>query len=41
MDFSGYDKKHQCFDATNKKVLGKFKDDVRRKNNDWIYRTAS
>ena len=28
MDFSGYDKKkHECYDATNKKVLGKFKDD--------------
>ena len=26
MDFSGYDKNHKCFDATNKKVLGKFKD---------------
>ena len=25
MDFSGYDQKHKCFDASNKKVLGKFK----------------
>ena len=24
MDFSGYEKNHKCFDATNKKVLGKF-----------------
>ena len=23
MDFSGYDKNHPCYDATNKKVLGK------------------
>ena len=22
MDFSGYEKNHKCFDATNKKVLG-------------------
>ena len=28
MDFSGYDKNHKCYDATNKKVLGKFKDEV-------------
>ena len=28
MDFSGYDKNHNCYDATNKKVLGKFKDEV-------------
>ena len=28
MDFSGYDKNHTCYDATNKKVLGKFKDEV-------------
>ena len=28
MDFSGYDKNHPCFDATNKKVLGKFKDEM-------------
>ena len=28
MDFSGYDKSHKCYDATNKKVLGKFKDEV-------------
>ena len=27
MDFSGYDKNHQCYGAT-KKVLGKFKDEV-------------
>ena len=27
MDFSGYDKNHPCYDATNKKVLGKFKMD--------------
>ena len=27
MDFSGYDKNHQCYDPTNKKVLGKFKDE--------------
>ena len=27
MDFSGYDKKHKCYDPTNKKVLGKFKDE--------------
>ena len=26
MNFSGYDKNHKCYDATNKKVLGKFKD---------------
>ena len=28
MDFSGYDKNHKCYDASNKKVLGKFKDEV-------------
>ena len=28
MDFSGYEKNHKCYDATNKKVLGKFKDEV-------------
>ena len=28
MDFSGYDKNHKCFDATKKKLLGKFKDEV-------------
>ena len=28
MDFSGYDKNLKCYDATNKKVLGKFKDEV-------------
>ena len=28
MDFSGYDKKHPNYDATNKKVLGKFKDEM-------------
>ena len=28
MDFSGYDKNHPCFDATNKKVLAKFKDEM-------------
>jgi len=28
MDFSGYDKKHPCYDPTNKKVLGKFKDEM-------------
>ena len=27
MDFSGYDKAHKCYDNTNKKVLGKFKDE--------------
>ena len=27
MDFSGYDKSHTCYDNTNKKVLGKFKDE--------------
>ena len=27
MDFSGYDKSHPCYDNTNKKVLGKFKDE--------------
>ena len=30
-DFSGYDKNHKCFDATNKKVLGKFKDECEGK----------
>ena len=28
MDFSGYDKDHPSYDPTNKKVLGKFKDEV-------------
>ena len=32
MDFSGYDKNHKCYDATNKKVLGKFKDECEGKN---------
>ena len=27
MDFSGYDKSHPCYDNTNEKVLGKFKDE--------------
>ena len=27
MDFSGYEKNHKCYEATNKKVLGKFKDE--------------
>jgi hypothetical protein len=27
MDFSGYDKSHPSYDCTNKKVLGKFKDE--------------
>ena len=27
MDFSGYNKNHKCYDPTNKKVLGKFKDE--------------
>ena len=31
MDFSGYDKNHKCFDVTNKKVLGKFKDECEGK----------
>ena len=31
MDFSGYDKNHKCYDATNKKVLGKFKDECKGK----------
>ena len=28
MDFSGYDKNHPSYDPTNKKVLGKFKDEM-------------
>ena len=28
MDYSGYDKAHKCYDPINKKVLGKFKDEV-------------
>ena len=28
MDFSGYDKAQKCYDANNKKVLGKLKDEV-------------
>ena len=28
MDFSGYDKNHPTYDPTNKKVLGKFKDET-------------
>ena len=28
MYFSGYDKSHTCYDATNKKVLGKCKDEL-------------
>ena len=31
MDFSGYEKNHKCFDATNKKVLGKFIDECEGK----------
>ena len=31
MDFSGYDKNHKCYDATNKKVLGKFQDECEGK----------
>ena len=28
MDFSGYDENQRCFDVCDKKVLGKFKDEV-------------
>ena len=28
MDFCGYDKNHPTYDPTNKKVLGKFKDET-------------
>ena len=28
VDFSGYDKSNPCYDSTNKKVLGKFKDEL-------------
>ncbi len=28
MDFSGYDSSHPNYDTTNKKVLGKFKDEM-------------
>ena len=28
MDFSGFPKDHKCYDTTNKKVLGKFKDET-------------
>ena len=28
IDFSGYDENQRCFDACDKKVLGKFKDEV-------------
>ena len=31
MDFSGFDKSHPCYDATNKKALGKFKDEMEEK----------
>ena len=31
MDFSGYDKNLKCYDATNKKVLGKSKDECEGK----------
>ena len=31
MDFSGYDKNHLWYDNTNKKVLGKFKDEMDEK----------
>ena len=31
MDFSDYEKNHKCYDATNKKVLGKFKDECQSK----------
>jgi hypothetical protein len=27
-DFSGYPSHHKCFDVSNKKVLGKFKDEL-------------
>ena len=30
-DFSEYDKKHKCFDDSNKKVIGKFKDETNGK----------
>ena len=41
MNFSGYDKTHKCYDASNKKVLGKFKDEVDGKKYDRIYWTSS
>ena len=28
MDLSGYEKNQKCYDACNKKVLGKFKDEA-------------
>ena len=31
INFSGYDKNHKCYDATNKNVLGKFKDECEGK----------
>jgi len=31
MDFSGYDKNHKCYDATNKKGIGKLKDECEGK----------
>ena len=31
MIFSGYDKQHFCFDKTNNKILGKFKDEMNGK----------
>ncbi len=31
MDFSDYNKEHKCYDNSNKKVLGKFKDEVNGK----------
>ena len=31
MDFSGYDKVHKCYDETNKKVLGRYKDECNGK----------
>ena len=36
MDFSGYDKSHPCYDPTNKKVLGKFKDEMDGKKTNFI-----
>ena len=41
MDFSGYDKNHKCYDATNKKSIRKIQGRVRWKNHNTLYRTEA
>ena len=41
IDFSDYPKERKCYDENNKKVLGKFKDELKSKNNNRVYSPSS